>query len=167
MNNIQRLESLKDEAYQGIFGVTKATFDKMLSLLEEAYREQHTKGGRPVSRLSVLDKLIITLGYYREYRTMRHIAFDYGVSKSMIHKSIQWVESVLIHSKEFALPGRKKLVETHNEQVVLIDATECEIERPKKTERILFREEEKAYCKGSDCCRRFNAGCHLYRNGQR
>ena len=60
MNNIQRLESLKDEAYQGIFGVTKATFDKMLSILEEAYQQQHAKGGRPISRLSVLDKLVIT-----------------------------------------------------------------------------------------------------------
>ena len=88
MNNIQRLESLAEESYQGIFGVTKATFDKMLLLLEEAYQQQHSSGGRPISRLSVLDKLIITLGYYREYRTMRHIAFDYGVSKSMIHKSI-------------------------------------------------------------------------------
>lgn len=135
MNNIQRLESLKDEAYQGIFGVTKATFDKMLSILEEAYQQQHIKGGRPISRLSVLDKLVITLGYYREYRAIRHIAFDYGVSKSMIHKSIQWVENVLICSKEFALPGKKKLTETQEVQVVLIDATECEIERPKKNSK--------------------------------
>ncbi len=91
----------------------------MLSILEEAYPQQHTRGGRPVSRLSVsagtplcgLDRLIITLGYYREYRTIRHIAFDYGVSKSMVHKSIQWVENVLIRRKEFALPGRKELAE--------------------------------------------------------
>ncbi len=135
MNNIQRLASLADAAYQGIFGVTKVTFDKMLSILEEAYKKQHTHGGRPVSRLSVLDKLIITLGYYREYRTMRHIAFDYGVSKSMIHKSIQWVEDVLISSREFALPSRRSLTEAQGEQVVLLDATECEIERPKKNRK--------------------------------
>ncbi len=135
MNNMQRLESLAEESYQGIFGVTKATFDKMLLLLEEAYKQQHSSGGRPISRLSVLDKLIITLGYYREYRTMRHIAFDYGVSKSMIHKSIEWVENVLINSGEFALPSRRKLIETKEEQVVLLDATECEIERPKKNRK--------------------------------
>ena len=58
----------------------------MLSILEDAYKRLHFKGGSPLKRLSVLDKLIITLEYYREYRTMRHIAFDYGVSKSMVHK---------------------------------------------------------------------------------
>ena len=96
-----------EEEYQGIFGVTKTTFDKMLSILEETYKRQHFKGGSPLKCLSVLDKLIITLGYYREYRTMRHIAFDYGVSKSMIHKSIHWVEDVLIRSKEFSLPSKR------------------------------------------------------------
>ena len=77
---------MKEEEYQGIFGVTKATFDKMLLILEEAYEQQHSKGGSPLKCLSILDKLIIALEYYREYRTMRHIAFDYGVSKSMVHK---------------------------------------------------------------------------------
>ena len=144
MNNIQRLASLADEAYQGIFGVTKVTFDKMLSILEDAYKERHSRGGRPNSRLSVLDKLIITLGYYREYRTMRHIAFDYGVSKSMIHKSIQWVESVLIKSREFALPSKGDLTEREGEQVVLLDATECEIERPKKNKKNTIRARRKS-----------------------
>lgn len=66
---------------------------------------------------------------------MRHIAFDYGVSKSIIHKSIEWVENVLVKSGEFALPSKKKLTETQDEQVVLLDATECEIERPKKNRK--------------------------------
>lgn len=135
MNNIKRLEQLKDEEYQGIFGVTKATFEKMLYILEEACKQQHSKGGRPLKRLSVLDKLIITLGYYREYRTIRHIAFDYEVSKSMIHKSIRWVEDLLIQSKEFALPSKRSLTETQDIKVVLVDVTECEIERPKKNKK--------------------------------
>ena len=132
MNNLKRCEQLKEEEYQGIFGVTKATFDKMLLILEEAYKRLHSKGGSPLKRLSVLDKLTITLEYYREYRTMRHIAFDYGVSKSMVHKSIHWVEDVLIRSKEFSLPSKRSLVETKDVKAVLVDVTECEIERPKK-----------------------------------
>ena len=132
MNNLKRCEQLKEEEYQGIFGVTKATFDKMLLILEEAYEQQHSKGGSPLKCLSILDKLIIALEYYREYRTMRHIAFDYGVSKSMVHKSIHWVEDVLIQSKEFSLPSKRSLVETKDVKAVLVDVTECEIERPKK-----------------------------------
>ena len=37
---------------------------------------------------------------------------------------------------------------------MLVDATECEIERPKKTAEILFRKKEKTYYKGSDSGRR-------------
>lgn len=135
MNNIKRLERLKDEEYQGIFGVTKVTFDKMLFILENVSKQQHSNGGRPLKLLSVLDKLIITLGYYREYRAMRHIAFDYGVSKSMVHKSIRWVEDVLIQSGEFSLPSKRSLTETEDVKVALVDVTECEIERPKKNKK--------------------------------
>ena len=81
---------------------------------------------------------------------MRHIAFDYGVSKSMVHKSIHWVEEVLIQSKEFSLPSKRSLTETKDVKAVLVDVTECEIERPKKTERLLFRQEEETYDKGPD-----------------
>ena len=42
---------------------------------------------------------------------------------------------MLINSGEFALPSRRKLIETKEEQVVLLDATECEIERPKKNRK--------------------------------
>ena len=54
MNNLKRREELKEEEYQGIFGVTKATFDKMLLILEETYKQRHSKGGSPLKSLSVL-----------------------------------------------------------------------------------------------------------------
>ena len=57
MNNLKRCEQLKEEEYQGIFGVTKATFDKMLLILEEAYKRLHSKGGSPLKRLSVLGRV--------------------------------------------------------------------------------------------------------------
>ncbi len=53
----------------------------MLEILEEEFKKLHSKGGRP-NKLSILDKLIIMLSYYREYRIMQNIAFDYKVSKS-------------------------------------------------------------------------------------
>ena len=122
--------------------------------------------GHPLKRLSVLDKLVITLGYYREYRMMWHIAFDYGASKSMVHKSIQWVENALIQSGEFALPSKRKLLETQDVKVALVDATECEIERPKKTKRLLFRQEE-TYDKGPGRCRCFDTGRFMHFDRQR
>lgn len=74
MDNEKRIKSLKEKDYQKYFGVTRATFDKMLEILEDADRYKRRKGGRP-SVLSVLDKLVIMLQYYREYRIMDNIAF--------------------------------------------------------------------------------------------
>ncbi len=134
MDNKARIKNLKEKDYRKIFGVTKAIFDEMLEVLEEAYKQQHKQGGHPL-KLSVLDKLIIMLGYYRDYRTMESIAFDYGVAKSTIHASICWAEETLVKSQRFSLPSKKALVENLDIEVVLIDATECEIERPQKNRK--------------------------------
>jgi hypothetical protein len=49
------------------------------------------------------------------------------------YRNIRWVEDTLIKSRIFSLPGRKVLTKSNHEyEVVLIDATESPIERPKK-----------------------------------
>jgi len=80
----------------------------MLGILEEAFEQLHKQGGRP-PKLTVLDRLIIALGYYREHRTMAHIAFDYGVLKSRISDAVKWVEDTLLQDGTFSLPGKREL----------------------------------------------------------
>ncbi len=75
----------------------------------------------------------MSLEYIREYRTYFHTAKSYGVSKSSAYKTVKWVEDTLIKHPDFALPGRKELVKSDMQfEVILIDATETPIERPKK-----------------------------------
>jgi hypothetical protein len=62
MDNQNRIANLAEEKYLVTFGIRKPTFDKMLEILESAYR-------RP-PRLNVLEKLVVTIGYYHDYRTM-------------------------------------------------------------------------------------------------
>ncbi|MDE5765452.1 MAG: transposase family protein, partial [Ruminococcus sp.] len=119
MNNQKRIKKLKEKDYQRYFGVNKRTFDKMLEVLEEADRYKHRKGGRP-SVLSVLDKLVIMLQYYREYRTMDNIAFDYGTNKSTVYYAIKWAEETLIKNKTFHLPSGKKLLEDTSIEIRLV-----------------------------------------------
>lgn len=135
-NKLEQIIKKDDKKFKEILGVKKDTFIKMLELLEKAYIILHSKGGSK-PKLSILDKLIITLrGYYREYRTMDSIAFDYNVSKSTIWESIKWVENVLIKSKEFKLPSKKVLMEENPDiEFVIVDVTESPIERPKKNKR--------------------------------
>ena len=131
MDNVKRIAKLKEKEYQRIFGVKKAIFHEMLEILEEQYTNEHKRGGHPL-KLSILDKLVIMLGYYHDYRTMENIAFDYGISKSTVYESIRWVENTLINSRKFSLPSKRSLTSNLDIDVVLVDATECEIERPQK-----------------------------------
>ena len=131
MNNAERIANLKAEKYQELFGVNKTTFETMLEVLETDYRKKHQRGGRP-PKLSVLDKLIIMLQYYKEYRAMECVAFDYGVYKSTICDAIHWAEETLIADGRFHLPSKRELLNNQSLEVVIMDVTECETERPKK-----------------------------------
>ncbi len=75
----------------------------------------------------------MALEYLREYRTYFHVASSYGISESSCYRNIKWIEDTLIRNPDFALPGRKALLKSDMEyEVILIDATETPIERPKK-----------------------------------
>ena len=131
MDNEKRISSLGEEKYQVLFGIRKPTFDAMLAILTNAYKEMRKKGGRE-RKLSVLDMLMITLGYYRDYRTMENIGFDYGVHKQRISEAVEWVEQTLIKDGTFSLPSKRELIkENSSVSIAIIDVTECETERPK------------------------------------
>lgn len=141
INNEVRIEKTPIDKYKEIFGVEKHIFERMLKILNAAYAFRNidkdaTKGGR-VRKLSVLDCLVITLMYWREYRTFRHIAYDYGVGKSTVGRSVLWVENTLIASGVFNLKSQRQLRENLSKiKIVVIDVTEQEIERPQKNRKI-------------------------------
>ena len=88
---------------------------------------------RPFS-LGIEDQVLLTLMYYREYRTQLHIGFTYGLSESATCRTIQRIETIVSKVKELQLPGKKVLSGRKQElSVVVIDATEMPIERPKKS----------------------------------
>ena len=135
MENEKRVAALAEEKYQVMFGIAKSTFDAMLAILEHAYEEMRKKGGRK-RKLSVLDMLIITLGYYHDYRTMENIAFDYGVHKQRISEAVEWVEQTLIKDGTFALPSKRELAKAESEIVIaIVDVKEQETERPQKNRK--------------------------------
>ena len=71
-----------------------------------------------------------------DYRTMKSIAFDYDVSKSRVYDAVKWVENTLIKDVTFSLPSKRVLTKLDTEiDVVIIDVTECETERPKKNKK--------------------------------
>ena len=105
----------------------------MLKILSNADKKKKSKGGRR-NKLCLKEQLLVTLEYIREYRTYFHIGKSYGISESTAYKTVRWVEDTLINHPDFALPGRKALI-NDNYDTILIDATETPIERPKKSRK--------------------------------
>ena len=128
----------------------RATFEKMEEILRKGYAEKHRRRGR-TPKLSMEDLLLATLEYLREYRTYAHIAASYGIVESNINRGIKWVEDTLIRDGTFSLPGRKAPLKTDMEyEVILVDATESPIERPKKSKGDTIPERKAAHAKDAD-----------------
>ena len=69
-----------------------------------------------------------------------------------------WCENTLAKSQAFRLPGRKAVVASERAfDIILIDATETPIERPKKTKTLLFGQEEAAHAENPARRRKIDA----------
>lgn len=137
-----KFEQIKKESpddFRRLTGVKRTTFDVMISLLSKAEAVLKAQGGKP-NKLAIEDRMLMTLEYLREYRTYFHISRSYGMSESACYRNIRWVEDTLIKQGKFSLPGRKALLKSDVEyEVVLIDATESPIERPKKNKNTFIQ----------------------------
>lgn len=128
----EKVKELDEEKFRRLTGVKRTTFDRMVKILGQTIIGRATKKGRK-KKLSLENMLLMTLEYIREYRTYFHISQSYSVSESNAYKTVKWVEDTLIKHPDFALPGRKALLKSDMEfEIVLVDACESPIERPKK-----------------------------------
>jgi len=135
MNRYELLQRRKPKDFKRLVGVSKETLETMIEVFR-AYEAERKKGmgigGR--KSLPAEEKVLLMLSYYREYRTLEHIGFDYGVSESTASRVVREVEEVLIKSGKFSLPGKKAL---HHDgtplEFVVIDTTEVAVQRPKKS----------------------------------
>ena len=123
-----QIKNRKPDEFQRLVGVKPAVFEQML----QAVQEQKSVFGRPC-KPSVANQLLLTLMYWREYRTMSHIALAYEVSKPTVHRTILKIEQALLASGHFSLPGKKALRGAELElEVIVVDATEIPVQRPQK-----------------------------------
>lgn len=139
----EKLKEFKDEEFRRLTGIKRTTFEKIIEILKEAEKKKKNRGGKP-NKLIIEDRLLMALEYLREYRTYFHVATSYEISESACYRNIVWIENVLIKHPDFALPGRKALLKNDVEyDVILIDATETPIERPKKNKSTITQAKEK------------------------
>ncbi|QPF38712.1 IS5 family transposase [Acinetobacter sp. TTH0-4] len=139
----QKLNRFSDSEFQRLVGVPRAVFSEMVEVLKEA-ESLKKKPGRPHT-LDIEDQLLLTLNYLWNYSTQLELAANYHIAESNVNRTIKKVEDALMKSRRFTLP--KRSITTADEQFnwVIIDATECSIERPKKNQSKFYSGKKKKH----------------------
>jgi hypothetical protein len=133
----EQVKTLKSTEFKRLWVVYPETFKDMVTVLK-AEKVWQKKTGRP-SKLSTEDQLLMALEYWREYRTYFHLGNSWGVNESTAYRIVRKVENILIKSGLFNLLGKKALLESNSEiEVIVVDVSEQEIERPKKKQKSCY-----------------------------
>ena len=136
------MKNLNDSSFRQVTGVAPSTFESMVEVVKSSYAAAHKNRGRH-RKLCCEDMLLMTLEYYKEYRTLTCISASYGLGRANVAKTIRWVEEALHASGMFSLPSKRKLVQSNTEiEIIVVDTTETPIQRPKSPKK------QKAYYSG-------------------
>lgn len=140
----EKAERLKAEDFKRLCGVHRETFDRMVETVKKGLPIKK-KTGRP-SKLRLEDQVLMTLEYWREYRTYFHIGQSWGVDETTAYRIIRKIEDILIKAPEFHLPGKKQLLqESDGEETVIVDVTETPVEKPKKKQKSYYSGKKKKH----------------------
>ena len=144
MMNSTIAQTLSPEHFKRRFGVQRDTFKEMLKVLQPLWRPIAIRGAKP--KLTLADKVLVALEYWREYRTYFHIGSSWGVSESTVCRMVHWVEDHLMRCGRFRLPGKKQLLKGFGRpEIVVMDVTETPIERPKHHQRRFYSGKKKQH----------------------
>ena len=141
-----KVKNLNEKDFKRVVGVKKETFKDMVNVVRKHYRDEKVKGGTSRA-LSANDEILLMLEYYREYRTFKHLGIDYEVSESTAHYIVTKIEKILIKEPKFHLETLKH-IEPQGEgvelEIVVVDVTESQCERPKKSKNTSTQEKRKS-----------------------
>ena len=127
----EKFKKLKNKDFKRLTGVDFSTFKEMVFWVKEQIST--TKKTGRINKLIIEDQVLMTLDYYREYRTYFHLGQDYGLHESNVYGTIEKIESILVKQKQFKLPGKKALIQADENGIIpinqtVMDVTETQIE---------------------------------------
>lgn len=135
----ENIKHLSPEKFKRHCGVKAETFRRICKFIGEELKRIQKKPGRP-PHLCIEDQVLLTFEYWREYRTQFHIANSWNLSEPTVCRIIRKIEAILKRCPDFRLPGKKVLQTSENFfEVIVVDATETMIERPKKNSENTIR----------------------------
>jgi hypothetical protein len=125
------MKHLKPGEFKRACGVYPTTFEHRVQVLRD-HEQRKVKSGRP-PKLSLEDQLLLTLQYWREYRTYFHLGLSWSLTASVVCRTVQKLENLLIKQQAFHVPGKKKVCGGGTVfEVIVVDVAESPGERPQK-----------------------------------
>lgn len=131
--------------FNRLFGVSVGEFDIILSKIAPEWQKKiinrYKRPGRDY-KLDLADMILMLLLYYRSYTTQIFIGFLFGIDDSRVCRNIRTLEPVL--AKVMAISKTRHLSPEEVEEII-IDATEQQIERPKKGQKAFYSGKKKRH----------------------
>ena len=132
----EQLKDVSPAEFKRYCGVQPETFRRMVEVVSNHLRKKRRVSGRP-TKPSVEDQVLLTLEYWRQYRTFFHLAKSWGLHESSVCRTVRRAEDILTKSRAFKLPGKKVLQPSDHEiEFVVVDVAETPVERPKKSRKL-------------------------------
>lgn len=153
MSHSERLKRTPD-TFRQLTGISPAAFDGLLAQLTPRYQEAEARRkARPGRRrkpgagrkhiLSLADRLLMLLIYYRTYVSHAFLAFLFGVDDSAVCRNINPLQPLL--AGIFRIPERKVELRPDEVRELFFDATERPTRRPKRKQRRYYSGKKKRH----------------------
>ena len=144
--DIYQSMSSEEHKFARMSGLKKSLFDILVQKVKqqiEAHQQAHPISARgKKSEMSIENKLLVMLIYYRNYHTYLTLSELFGISEGYANKLVYRMSKLVVK----ALPlGRKRRVSSETIKAVLIDASEQRIERPQKKQRQYYSGKKKSH----------------------
>ena len=141
-------------AFRRLTGITAEKFDGVLSQLEPRYEAWHTQqlnkrkrqrkiGGGGHFTLSVEDRFLMLLLYYRTYVTHVYLGFLFRIDDSTVGRNINPLQPLL--AGIFRIPERRIEMEEDEINALFFDGTEQPTNRPKKKQGTYYSGKKKRH----------------------
>ena len=131
MNYYEKYNQYSEAKFLRLTGLSKDKFKELIPLFLEYVDKNWSKRGKP-GQFELIDKLLLTFRYLRDYPTFMVLGLEFSISESYTQKIFTRVSLALVNILK--LPNLKSLESIKLERVI-IDVSEQRTERPKKNNK--------------------------------
>jgi DDE superfamily endonuclease/Helix-turn-helix of DDE superfamily endonuclease len=153
MSHTERLQR-SPKAFRQLTGITPAAFDRLLAQLTPRHEQAEARRkARPGRRrkpgagrkhaLTLADRLLMLLIYYRTYTTHAFLGFLFGVDDSAVGRNINPLQPPL--AGIFRIPERRVKLDPEDIRELFFDATERPTRRPEVGQREFYAGKKKRH----------------------